>query len=149
VALVAVALVAQTPSGYQLPLWNAHSWTYPTLGPGFVVSGNVVSVPVTQGPAGPAGAVGSVGPAGPAGTFAAPPNSVWVLPEVMPTGSTLPVFQASCAMADIFRNGLLQTSTTEGGADYTMDPGTLIVTFAAGNAPGPGDLVKITYLCSK
>lgn len=138
---------------YQLPLWSNHQWSYPSLGKSFSVSNGVVDVPTTQGQqgiqgaAGPQGLQGAAGPqglqgvAGPQGPSIAPsPNDVWVLAAAQPT------FAVKCAAADVFRNGLLQTSVTEGGADYAQSG--LQVTFPDVAAPQVGDVVKVVYRCS-
>jgi hypothetical protein len=155
---IVVALAAQSTAGYVLPLWNGH-WNYLTLGKSFQVTGTVIDVPVTQGPAGlpgaagaaglpgaagaagVAGAPGAQGPVGPAGLsgapFAAAANQVYVL--VTPQA----VFNLKCQTADIYRNGLLQA---EGGVDYSVDEATgLVATFTG--AAQPGDVVKVIYRC--
>ena len=144
---------------YQLPLWSNHQWSYPSLGKSFSVSNGVVDVPTTQGPqgaqgaagpqgpqglqgtTGPQGPQGAAGPQGLAGPSIAPsPNDVWVLTAAQPT------FAVKCAAADVFRNGLLQTSVAEGGADYAQSG--LQVTFPDVAAPQVGDVVKVVYRCS-
>jgi len=159
---------------YQLPLWSNHQWSYPLLGKSFSVSNGVVDVPTTQGPqgaqgaagpqglqgaagpqglqgvAGPQGVVGPQGSPGPQGvvgpqgspgpSIAPSPNDVWVLAAAQPT------FAVKCAAADVFRNGLLQTSVAEGGADYAQSG--LQVTFPDVAAPQVGDVVKVVYRCS-
>lgn len=136
---------AQNPAPqYQLPLWSNHQWSYPSLGKSFSISGGVVDVPTTQGPqgvqgaTGPQGLQGATGPQGP--PVAPPPNDVWALTATQST------FAVKCAMEDVFRNGLLQTSVAEGGADYAQSG--LQVTFQDAAAPQAGDVVKVVYRCS-
>jgi hypothetical protein len=47
-------------------------------------------------------------------------------------------------MADIYRNGLLQSESL---VDYSVDPTGLIVTFNPLSTPQAGDVVKVTYRC--
>lgn len=127
ILLVVLTLLAQTPTApdtYQLPLWSAHTWIYPALGAGFVVTGNTVSVTPSPAPA-----------------FA--PNSVWALTAAQTS------FTLTCPVADVYRNGLLMTSSPEGGADFSVDPTGLIITFSGAQIPQAGDLVKILYRCAK
>lgn len=142
--VIGLALTAQVSStvSYQLPVWSSGKYMYPSLGPAFKITGGVIDVPVTQGPVGPSGAIGPAGPIGESGVFFAAPNDVYVL--------TLPqsTFPLKCAMADVFRNGMMSTSTAEGGVDIAVDPVALTVTFLGTMAPQPGDVVKITYRCS-
>jgi hypothetical protein len=139
-ALLGAGLVAQNTAPGLLPLWNGR-WNYLTLGKSFIVTGSVIDVPVTQGPAGAAGAPGAQGPVGPAGPQSAPfivaENQVYVL--------TAPqtVFTLTCTAADIYRNGLLQA---EGGVDYSVDAAGAVATFAP-NIPQAADVVKVVYRC--
>ena len=66
------------------------------------------------------------------------PNNLWTSPQA--------TYTLACPLADIFRNGVMQT---EGGIDYNLDPTGLIVTFTAASQPQAGDIVKATYRCSQ
>ena len=153
---------------YQLPLWSNHQWSYPTLGQSFKVTGGVVDVPITQGSqglqggqglSGLAGAQGSTGPpgvqgiqgaAGPPGPQGAQgiqgpamvvaPNDVYVLTAAQAT------FTMKCQVADVYRNGSLQTSVAEGGSDYSQSGS--LATFLGDAVPQATDVVKIAYRCS-
>jgi hypothetical protein len=59
------------------------------------------------------------------------------------------VFPLKCSVADVFRNGIMQTSAAEGGSDITIDPTALTVTFVGAATPQGGDVVKVTYRCSQ
>ncbi|MGA2270337.1 MAG: collagen-like protein [Bryobacteraceae bacterium] len=138
-SLVLAPVVAQNTMNYVLPLWSGR-WNYFTLGPSFHVSGSVIDVPITQGAAGPAGPQGAPGPAGPQGAPGVP--FLTAANQVIAVSAPQSVFHLTCAIADIYRNGLLQS---EGGADYSLDPSGLVATFAP--AAQAGDAVKIIYRC--
>jgi hypothetical protein len=139
-----LGLVAQSLTGqYQLPLWSNHQWVYPTLGQSFKITGGVIDVPTVQGPPGPQGAQGPTGEAGPQGPSGVPTfanNDVYVL------NSPTSTFTLKCANADVFRNGVLQSSVAEGGGDYSVSG--LSIVFTSTVVPQATDLVKITYRCS-
>lgn len=135
--MLGVVVAAQGTAPYLLPIWNGH-WNYLSLGKSFQVTGSVIDVPTTQGPAGAPGVAGPQGPAGAQGLpFAVAANGVFVL------SAPQAVFPLTCGAADIYRNGLLQA---EGGADYSMDATGLVATFA--QPAQAGDVVKVIYRCA-
>lgn len=133
--LFAVGVLLAVPSSfpYVLPLWNGH-WNYLALGPSFRVTGSVIDVPTTQGAAGPQGPAGPAGPQG--APFSVAANQVITL------SAPQTVFNLTCAAADIYRNGLLQS---EGEVDYSVDNTGLVATFV--QPAQTGDVVKVIYRC--
>ena len=160
IVLVAAGLMLSAQIGvtttYQLPVWIAgHGYSYPQLSGAFRITGNTIDVPVTQGPPGLPGAPGLPGSSGvpgqpglpgapgAPGVFSPAPNDVYVLTAAQA------VFPLKCSTADVFRNGIMQSSTAEGGSDLTVDSTGLTLTFLGQSIPQGGDVVKVTYRCSQ
>ena len=154
IGLGTVALLGQPPAAAaapQLPLWMGGVYKYVTLSPAFRIMGNVIDVPVTQGPPGAPGAVGqagapgAIGPAGPQGTFTVAPNDIYVLTQAQA------VFTLRCAVADIYWDEFMTTEGIEYSVATTnLPPANSVAQLAATfspNTPIAGDVVKITYRC--
>jgi hypothetical protein len=153
--LIAAGAALSTQIGgtttYQIPVWVAgQGYSFPYLSGAFKITGNTIDVPVVQGAPGSPGAPGipgqpgSPGAPGAPGVFSPASNDVYMLTAQQA------VFLLKCSTgADVFRNGIMQTSAAEGGSDITIDPAALTVTFLGTNVPQDSDVVKITYRCSQ
>ena len=120
--LLLLVLSASAQVSYQIPLYNNKTYTLVGLGTGLSVSNGILNVTMA----------GS--------DFVPAPNQV-----LMPLVST-PAYILTCPIADIYRDGLLQT---ENGVDYTLSLGPLgtVITFNGSSVPGAGDVIKIIYRC--
>ena len=101
------------------------------------------SPPGLSGTPGAPGQPGSPGAPGSPGVFSPAPNDVYVLTAAQA------LFPLKCSAADVFRNGIMQSSTAEGGSDLTVDSTGLTLTFLGQSIPQGGDVVKVTYRCSQ